>query len=86
MHQLQQKVHGTILEVNLDALSNNLNFYKAKLKPQTKIMVMVKAFAYGSGSFEIANLLQFHVQIILLWHMQTKELHYVKMESAFLLW
>lgn len=58
--QLQQKVHGTILEVNLDALSNNLNFYKSRLKPQTKIMVMVKAFAYGSGSFEVANLLQFH--------------------------
>jgi alanine racemase len=58
--QLQQKVHGTILEVNLDALSNNLNFYKSKLKPQTKVMVMVKAFAYGSGSFEVANLLQFH--------------------------
>jgi len=58
--QLQQKVHGTILEVNLDALSSNLNYYKSKLKPQTKIMVMVKAFGYGSGSFEIANLLQFH--------------------------
>lgn len=58
--RLQQKVHGTILEVNLDALSHNLNFYKSKLKPQTKVMVMVKAFAYGSGSFEIANLLQFH--------------------------
>lgn len=57
---LQQKVHGTILEINLDALSHNLNYFKSLLLPQTKIMVMVKAFAYGSGSYEVANLLQFH--------------------------
>ncbi|MFN3403323.1 MAG: bifunctional UDP-N-acetylmuramoyl-tripeptide:D-alanyl-D-alanine ligase/alanine racemase [Cytophagaceae bacterium] len=57
---LQQKVHGTVLEINLDALSENLNFYRSKLNPGTKVMVMVKAFAYGSGSFEVANLLQFH--------------------------
>lgn len=56
----QQKVHGTVLEVNLDALVHNLNYYRAKLAPDTKLMVMVKAFAYGSGSFEVANLLQFH--------------------------
>ncbi|MDX5346564.1 MAG: UDP-N-acetylmuramoyl-tripeptide--D-alanyl-D-alanine ligase, partial [Hymenobacteraceae bacterium] len=56
----QQKVHGTVLEVNLDALVHNLNFYRSKLKPGVKLMVMVKAFAYGSGSYEIANLLQFH--------------------------
>jgi len=56
----QQKVHGTVLEVNLDALLHNLNYYRAKLAPNTKLMVMVKAFAYGSGSFEVANLLQFH--------------------------
>ncbi|GEO07424.1 bifunctional UDP-N-acetylmuramoyl-tripeptide:D-alanyl-D-alanine ligase/alanine racemase [Adhaeribacter aerolatus] len=56
----QRKVHGTVLEVNLDALVHNLNYYRAKLQPETKIMVMVKAFAYGSGSYEIANLLQFH--------------------------
>jgi Alr-MurF fusion protein len=60
IQRLQQKVHGTILEINLDALSHNLNFYRSFLKPHTKIMVMVKAFAYGSGSFEVANLLQFH--------------------------
>lgn len=57
---LQQKMHGTVLEINLDALAHNLNFYRSQLKPGTKIMVMVKAFAYGSGSFEVANLLQFH--------------------------
>ncbi|AKD02543.1 bifunctional UDP-N-acetylmuramoyl-tripeptide:D-alanyl-D-alanine ligase/alanine racemase [Pontibacter korlensis] len=56
----QQKVHGTVLEVNLDALVHNLNYYRSKLAPDTKLMVMVKAFAYGSGSFEVANLLQFH--------------------------
>jgi alanine racemase len=57
---LQQRVHGTVLEVNLDALVHNLNYYRSKLRPTTKVMVMVKAFAYGSGSFEVANLLQYH--------------------------
>jgi Alr-MurF fusion protein len=57
---LQQKVHETVLEINLDALVHNLNYYKSKLDRETKIMAMVKAFSYGSGSFEIANLLQFH--------------------------
>ncbi len=56
----QQKVHGTVLEVNLDALVHNLNYYRSRVAPATKLMVMVKAFAYGSGSFEVANLLQFH--------------------------
>lgn len=60
VHAFQQKVHGTLLEVNLDALIHNLNFYRSKLAPSTKLMVMVKAFAYGSGSFEVANLLQYH--------------------------
>lgn len=58
---LQQKAHETVLEVNLNSLVNNLNYYKSGLKdPKTKIMAMVKAFSYGSGSFEIANVLQFH--------------------------
>ncbi len=60
VRQLQQKVHGTVLEINLDALAHNLNFYRSQLNQDTKIMAMVKAFAYGSGSFEVANLLQFH--------------------------
>jgi alanine racemase len=60
VHKLLQKTHGTVLEINLEALSHNLNYYKSKLHNQTKIMVMVKAFAYGSGSAEIASLLQFH--------------------------
>lgn len=59
-HALQQKSHETILEIHLDAMVSNLNYYRSKLAPGTKTMVMVKAFSYGSGSFEIANLLQFH--------------------------
>lgn len=60
VHRLQQKVHGTVLEINLDALTHNLNFYRTKIGQETKIMVMVKAFAYGSGSSEVASLLQYH--------------------------
>ncbi len=56
---LEQKAHQTVLEINLTALTDNLVQYRMLLKPSTKIMVMVKAFSYGSGSFEIANLLQF---------------------------
>lgn len=57
---LQQKAHETVLEINLNAVINNLNLFRSRLKPDTKLMVMVKAFSYGSGSFEIANVLQFH--------------------------
>ncbi|MFH2096243.1 MAG: bifunctional UDP-N-acetylmuramoyl-tripeptide:D-alanyl-D-alanine ligase/alanine racemase [Bacteroidota bacterium] len=56
---LQQKVHETVLEINLSAITRNLNYYKSVMKPSTKVMVMVKAFSYGSGIFEIASLLQF---------------------------
>lgn len=58
--RLEQKAHETILEIDLNALLHNLSVYQSMLKPQTKIMVMVKAFSYGSGSFEVANALQFH--------------------------
>ena len=57
---LQQKTHETVLEINLNALVHNLNYYRALLDPGVKVMAMVKAFSYGSGSFEIANILQFH--------------------------
>jgi len=57
---LQQKLHETVMEINLDALVTNLNEYKKLITPATKIMAMVKAFSYGSGGFEIANILQFH--------------------------
>jgi alanine racemase len=57
---LEEKKHETVLEINLNAISHNLSFYKSKLKPTTKMMVMVKAFGYGSGGFEIAKLLEHH--------------------------
>ena len=57
---VEEKTHETVLEINLNAISHNLNFYKSKLKPTTKMMVMVKAFGYGSGGFEIAKLLEHH--------------------------
>jgi len=55
---LQQKAHQTVLEINMNALVHNLNIFRDLLKPETKIMVMVKAFSYGSGDVEIARLLQ----------------------------
>lgn len=57
---LVQKVHETILEINLNALVNNLNYYRNKLQPDTKIVCMVKASAYGAGAFEIAKTLEEH--------------------------
>lgn len=57
---LEKKAHETVLEINLNAVANNLKVYQSLLKPETKIMAMVKAFSYGSGSFEIANVLQFN--------------------------
>ena len=58
VNKLQQRIHGTTLEINLNALTHNFNFYKRQVKPETKMMVMVKAFAYGGGAAEIANHLQ----------------------------
>lgn len=57
---LQQKAHETVMEINLDALVHNLNYFRSLLNPGTKLMAMVKAFSYGSGGHEIASLLQFH--------------------------
>lgn len=57
---LQEKAHETILEINLNNLVSNMNYYRSKLKSDTKLMVMVKAFAYGSGIFEVSNVLEFH--------------------------
>lgn len=58
VNRLQQRIHGTTLEINLNALTHNFNFYKRQIKSGTKVMVMVKAFAYGGGAAEIANHLQ----------------------------
>ncbi|QCK13420.1 bifunctional UDP-N-acetylmuramoyl-tripeptide:D-alanyl-D-alanine ligase/alanine racemase [Mangrovivirga cuniculi] len=60
VRRLEKKIHGTTLEINLSALTNNLNFYRSKIKPGVKLMVMVKALAYGSGAVEIGKILQFH--------------------------
>jgi alanine racemase len=57
---LEEKTHETILEINLDSISHNLNFFKSKLANDVKIMVMVKAFGYGNGGLEIAKLLEHH--------------------------
>lgn len=57
---LELKVHETILEINLNALVSNLNYFRSKLKPETKMVCMVKAFAYGAGSYEVAKTLQDH--------------------------
>lgn len=56
--RLEQTSHGTMLEVNFESLQHNLNQYQVLLKPETKLMVMVKANAYGSGILEVANFLQ----------------------------
>ena len=58
--QLEQKVHETILEVNLNAVVANLNHYRTLMKPTTKIVCMVKADAYGAGAVEVAKTLQDH--------------------------
>ncbi len=56
---IQHQAHQTVLEINLNALINNLRIFRNLLKPETRIMVMVKAFSYGSGDVEIARLLQY---------------------------
>ena len=58
--KLEKNIHQTVLEINLENVIHNLNFYRSKLKPETKLMAMVKAYAYGGGVLEIANLLQYH--------------------------
>ncbi len=57
---LEQKVHETILEVNLGAVVKNLNHFRSYMKPTTKIVCMVKADAYGAGAVEVAKTLQDH--------------------------
>ncbi|MGC8865809.1 MAG: bifunctional UDP-N-acetylmuramoyl-tripeptide:D-alanyl-D-alanine ligase/alanine racemase [Bacteroidales bacterium] len=57
---LRRRSHETKLEISLPAIAHNLAYYRSHLKPGTRVMAMVKAFAYGSGSHEIAALLQHH--------------------------
>lgn len=60
MPLLEQQVHQTVLEINLSAIAHNIQSIRRRLQPGVKLMAMVKAFSYGSGSYEIANLLQYH--------------------------
>lgn len=57
---LTEKTHETVLEINLKAIEYNLQRYRALLPKGVKMMAMVKAFSYGSGSYEVANLLQYN--------------------------
>lgn len=57
---IEQKTHETVLDINLDAIVHNYKFFRSKLKPETKIICMVKANAYGTGAEEIAKTLQYH--------------------------
>ena len=59
-HLLALQAHQTVLEINLNSIAHNLKQYQQLLNPTTRIMAMVKAFSYGTGSFEIASFLQFH--------------------------
>lgn len=55
---LEEKIHETMLEVDLDAIIHNFKYFRSKLKSGTKIICMVKAFGYGVGSYELAKTLQ----------------------------
>ena len=57
---LQRKSHETIMEVDLGAMMSNLNYFRGRIKPSTKLMAMVKAASYGMGKVEVANALQFN--------------------------
>lgn len=55
-HRWQRQVHGTVLEVDLEAIRHNLNHYRSKLATGVRTMAMVKAFGYGAGALELARL------------------------------
>ena len=60
VRRLRKRSHSTVLELDLKALRHNFNVYRSLLKKETKLMVMVKASAYGSGSYEVARFLEYH--------------------------
>lgn len=57
---LQRRSHETVMEVSLDALIHNLNYFRSQLRPSTRLMAMVKASSYGAGTVEVANALQYN--------------------------
>lgn len=60
VRRLRKRSHSTVLELDLNAILHNYKVYRALLRPETKVMAMVKASAYGSGSYEVAHLLEYH--------------------------
>ena len=58
VHRLQESHHLTRLEIDMEALRSNLQYYRSKIQPSTRMMVMVKAFGYGTGAKEVAQLLE----------------------------
>lgn len=58
VHALERMSHTTVLEIDLDAMTHNLNAHRVMLRPGTKLMAMVKASGYGNGTYEIAGMLQ----------------------------
>jgi alanine racemase len=59
VNRLEAKMHETVLEIDLNKMNQNLDYIRSILRPATKIMAMVKAFAYGSGSTEVAAALEY---------------------------
>jgi Alr-MurF fusion protein len=57
---LEEKSHATVLEIDLNNLIHNYNYFKSRLDPETRIMAVVKAYSYGSGSYQIANILAYN--------------------------
>ncbi|MDR1764379.1 MAG: alanine racemase [Dysgonamonadaceae bacterium] len=58
MNQLTEKTNETVLEVDLGAILHNLNYFRSFLKPETKMLCMIKAFGYGTGSYGLGRFLQ----------------------------
>ncbi|WP_297983928.1 bifunctional UDP-N-acetylmuramoyl-tripeptide:D-alanyl-D-alanine ligase/alanine racemase [uncultured Chryseobacterium sp.] len=59
-NHLELQKHDTVLEINLNAILHNINVHKSLVKPETKMMAMVKAYSYGLGGYEVAEFLQHH--------------------------
>ena len=58
VHRLMGSIHETILYVSKKAIINNVSFFRSKLKKTTKIIAVLKAFAYGNGDIKIAEILE----------------------------
>ncbi len=83
---LEAKHQETVLEVNLDAIVHNYNYYRSLMPPQTGVVGMVKASAYGAGSLEVAKTLQSQGAAYLAVAVLDEGSHCVRLESLCLLW